>query len=214
MRAGTDVFFVTTHLAQFVNQWSIHTDIDFYHLTRLRRTDPVGEAQSWAVVGAGTGGDPTRTVITVQGGCTIDTLGVSTYIAPNADWRVNIGTDPDTYVTLYSANNTTKQIVVHGDVTAQLGVGTKINFYSVKHPDGIQYGNNLPSVRSLPGLARNTLIYGGKWVGSEFQPVFLSVAGGIGPISLKPSQVKPQVGQVVRRGGFGQQAAARNSFGG
>jgi uncharacterized protein YgiB involved in biofilm formation len=40
------------------------------------------------------------------------------------------------------------------------------------------------------------------------------VAKGIGPISLKPSQVKPQVGQVVRRGGFGQQAAARNSFGG
>lgn len=40
------------------------------------------------------------------------------------------------------------------------------------------------------------------------------VAGGIGPITLKPSQVKPQVGQVVRRGGFGQQAAARNSFGG
>lgn len=40
------------------------------------------------------------------------------------------------------------------------------------------------------------------------------VAGGIGPISLKPSQVKPQVGQVVSRGGFGQQAAARNSFGG
>ena len=40
------------------------------------------------------------------------------------------------------------------------------------------------------------------------------VAGGIGPISLKPSQVKPQVGQVVKRGGFGQQAATRNSFGG
>lgn len=40
------------------------------------------------------------------------------------------------------------------------------------------------------------------------------VAGGIGPITLKPSQVKPQVGQVVRRGGFGQQAAVRNSFGG
>ena len=40
------------------------------------------------------------------------------------------------------------------------------------------------------------------------------VAGGIGPITLKPSQVKPQVGQVVRRGGFGAQAAARNSFGG
>ena len=40
------------------------------------------------------------------------------------------------------------------------------------------------------------------------------IGGGIGPISRKPSQVKPQVGQVVRRGGFGQQAAARNSFGG
>jgi uncharacterized protein YgiB involved in biofilm formation len=40
------------------------------------------------------------------------------------------------------------------------------------------------------------------------------VAKGIGPITLKPSQVKPQVGQVVRRGGFGQQAATRNSFGG
>lgn len=40
------------------------------------------------------------------------------------------------------------------------------------------------------------------------------VAKGIGPITLKPSQVKPQAGQLVRRGGFGQQAAARNSFGG
>lgn len=40
------------------------------------------------------------------------------------------------------------------------------------------------------------------------------VAKGIGPISLKPSQVKPQMGQVVSRGGFGQQAASRNSFGG
>jgi uncharacterized protein YgiB involved in biofilm formation len=40
------------------------------------------------------------------------------------------------------------------------------------------------------------------------------VAKGIGPITLRPSQVKPQAGQVVRRGGFGQQAAARNSFGG
>lgn len=40
------------------------------------------------------------------------------------------------------------------------------------------------------------------------------VARGIGPVSLKPSQVKPQAGQVVRRGGFGQQAVARNSFGG
>jgi uncharacterized protein YgiB involved in biofilm formation len=41
-----------------------------------------------------------------------------------------------------------------------------------------------------------------------------AVAKGIGPVSIKPSQVKPQMGQVVRRGGFGQQAAARNSFGG
>ena len=40
------------------------------------------------------------------------------------------------------------------------------------------------------------------------------VAKTIGPISLKPSQVQPQVGQVVRRGGFGAQAASRNSFGG
>lgn len=43
------------------------------------------------------------------------------------------------------------------------------------------------------------------------------VAGGIGPITLKPSQVQPQLGQVVRRGGFGQQAAMRasgGSFGG
>lgn len=41
-----------------------------------------------------------------------------------------------------------------------------------------------------------------------------AVANGIGPITLRPSQVKPQTGQVVRRGGFGQQAAARKSFGG
>lgn len=43
------------------------------------------------------------------------------------------------------------------------------------------------------------------------------VAKGIGPISLRPAQVQPKVGQVVRRGGFGQQAAMRapvNSFGG
>lgn len=39
------------------------------------------------------------------------------------------------------------------------------------------------------------------------------VAGGIGPITLKPSQVQPQLGQVVRRGGFGQQAAMRASSG-
>jgi len=43
------------------------------------------------------------------------------------------------------------------------------------------------------------------------------VAGGIGPISLKPSQVQPQAGQLVRRGGFGSQAANRapaTGFGG
>lgn len=44
------------------------------------------------------------------------------------------------------------------------------------------------------------------------------VAQGIGPITLRPSQVTPQVGQLVRRGGFGQQAARRapatGTFGG
>jgi uncharacterized protein YgiB involved in biofilm formation len=43
------------------------------------------------------------------------------------------------------------------------------------------------------------------------------VAKGIGPISLKPSQVQPQAGQVVRRGGFGAQAVKRapaTGFGG
>jgi uncharacterized protein YgiB involved in biofilm formation len=40
-----------------------------------------------------------------------------------------------------------------------------------------------------------------------------SVAKGTGLVSLKPSQLKPQAGQLVRRGGFGQQAAARSSFG-
>jgi uncharacterized protein YgiB involved in biofilm formation len=43
------------------------------------------------------------------------------------------------------------------------------------------------------------------------------VAKGIGPITLKPSQVQPQAGQVVRRGGFGAQAVKRapaTGFGG
>lgn len=43
------------------------------------------------------------------------------------------------------------------------------------------------------------------------------VANGIGPITLKPSQVQPQAGQLVRRGGFGSQAANRapvTGFGG
>jgi uncharacterized protein YgiB involved in biofilm formation len=41
-----------------------------------------------------------------------------------------------------------------------------------------------------------------------------AVAQGVGPTAIKPSQVKPQVGQLVNRGGFGRQAAARSSFGG
>ncbi len=40
------------------------------------------------------------------------------------------------------------------------------------------------------------------------------VAKGVGPVSLKPSQVQPRAGSLVRRGGFGHQAAARNSYGG
>ncbi|WOX06268.1 DUF1190 domain-containing protein [Microbulbifer pacificus] len=39
------------------------------------------------------------------------------------------------------------------------------------------------------------------------------VAKGVGPVSFKPSQVQPQAGRLVRRGGFGQQAATRSSFG-
>lgn len=40
------------------------------------------------------------------------------------------------------------------------------------------------------------------------------VAKGVGPVSLKPSQVQPQAGKLVRRGGFGQQAASRSTYGG
>lgn len=40
------------------------------------------------------------------------------------------------------------------------------------------------------------------------------VAKSTGSVALKPSQLKPQVGQLVRRGGFGQQAAMRSSYGG
>lgn len=40
------------------------------------------------------------------------------------------------------------------------------------------------------------------------------VAKGIGPSLIRPSQAKPQMGQTVRRGGFGQQAVARSSLGG
>lgn len=39
------------------------------------------------------------------------------------------------------------------------------------------------------------------------------VAKGTGFVSLRPSQLKPKAGQLVRRGGFGQQAAFRSSFG-
>ena len=37
------------------------------------------------------------------------------------------------------------------------------------------------------------------------------VSKGIGPISLRPSQVAPKAGQLVNRGGFGSQAAMRAS---
>lgn len=40
------------------------------------------------------------------------------------------------------------------------------------------------------------------------------VAKGTGPVSLKPSQVQPRAGRLVRRGGFGQQAASRSTYGG
>lgn len=42
------------------------------------------------------------------------------------------------------------------------------------------------------------------------------VSKGIGPITLRPSQVKPQAGKIVNRGGFGSQAAMRaaNTAGG
>jgi uncharacterized protein YgiB involved in biofilm formation len=41
-----------------------------------------------------------------------------------------------------------------------------------------------------------------------------SVARASGATTIRPSQVRPQSGQLVRRGGFGQQAAVRNSYGG
>lgn len=40
------------------------------------------------------------------------------------------------------------------------------------------------------------------------------LAKNSGLVSVKPSQMKPQVGQLVQRGGFGQQAAMRASYGG
>lgn len=40
------------------------------------------------------------------------------------------------------------------------------------------------------------------------------VARQSGPINIRPSQVQPRVGQVAQRGGFGAQAATRNSYGG
>lgn len=41
----------------------------------------------------------------------------------------------------------------------------------------------------------------------------VNLGSGAGPIQLKPSQVKPQMGQVVRRSGFGAQASSRSTFG-
>jgi uncharacterized protein YgiB involved in biofilm formation len=40
------------------------------------------------------------------------------------------------------------------------------------------------------------------------------VARGTGLVSVNPARVSPQAGSTVRRGGFGQQAAARTSLGG
>ena len=41
-----------------------------------------------------------------------------------------------------------------------------------------------------------------------------TVARGTGLVQVNPADVKPQAGSMVRRGGFGQQAAARTSLGG
>lgn len=40
------------------------------------------------------------------------------------------------------------------------------------------------------------------------------VARQTGPVMVRPSQVQPRAGQFAQRGGFGAQAAARNSYGG
>ena len=40
------------------------------------------------------------------------------------------------------------------------------------------------------------------------------VARQTGPVTVRPSQVQPRAGQLAQRGGFGAQAAARNSYGG
>lgn len=40
------------------------------------------------------------------------------------------------------------------------------------------------------------------------------VARQTGPVTVRPSQVQPRAGQFAQRGGFGAQAAARNSYGG
>ncbi len=40
------------------------------------------------------------------------------------------------------------------------------------------------------------------------------VARQAGPVMVRPSQVQPRAGQLAQRGGFGAQAATRNSYGG
>lgn len=40
------------------------------------------------------------------------------------------------------------------------------------------------------------------------------VARQTGPVMVRPSQVQPRAGQFAQRGGFGAQAATRNSYGG
>jgi uncharacterized protein YgiB involved in biofilm formation len=81
---------------------------------------------------------------------------------------------------------------------------------------GQMMGNNASNLQQSAGSKVPTQpLYKSRDDRSTFRTATNTpVAKAIGPISLKPSQVQPQVGQVVRRGGFGAQAASRNSFGG
>ncbi|MFC3116357.1 DUF1190 domain-containing protein [Cellvibrio fontiphilus] len=81
---------------------------------------------------------------------------------------------------------------------------------------GQMMGNNASNLQQSAGSKVPTQpLYKSRDDRSTFRTATNTpVAKTIGPISLKPSQVQPQVGQVVRRGGFGAQAASRNSFGG
>lgn len=103
-----------------------------------------------------------------------------------------------------------------------------MGFLAGRMMSGLQQGQ--PQAGAAPaGAQPNAQAAGGK-TNVATQPLYKSrddrgtfrtatnkpVAGGIGPITLKPSQVKPQAGQLVPRGGFGSQAAMRaaNTAGG